>query len=84
MNILFTSAQILEVVYEVKVSGRNRNEATNLADQRRGAAPKTVVDKYWQLNKRAHEIDRLLAEEQLGEFRSLLEKRVVHHNDIID
>ena len=78
-------AQILEVLYEVKVSGLNRNEATNLVAQRRGTAPQTVIDKYCrQLNKKAFEIDRLLEDENIGEFRSLLEKRFVNHKDIVD
>ena len=75
----------LEVVYEVKVSGRNRNEATNLVAQRRGTAPQTVIDKYCrQLNKKAFEIDRLLEDENISEFRSLLEKRFINHKDIVD
>ena len=45
-------AQILEVVYEVKVSGRNRNEATNLVGQRKGATPQTVTDKYCRQPKK--------------------------------
>ena len=70
-------AQILEVIYEVKKSGRNRREATNLVAQRRNTAPQTVIDKYCrQLGKRAYEIDRLLEEENLGEFRALLEKNL--------
>ena len=77
-------AQILEVIFEVKKSGRNRNEATNLVAQRKGTAPQTVIDKYCrQLNKRAYEIDRLLEDENLGEFRSLLARRFVNHKDII-
>ena len=73
------------MIYEIKSSGRTRNEATNLVAQRRGTAPQTVIDKYCrQLNKRAYEIDRLLDDENLGEFRSLLAKRFFKHKDIID
>ena len=38
-------AQILEVIHEVKKSGRNRREATALVAQRRNTAPQTVIDK---------------------------------------
>ena len=77
-------AQILEVIYEVKKSGRNRREATNLVAQRRNTAPQTVIDKYCrQLGKRAYEIDQLLADENIREFRSLLEKKFVNHRELI-
>ena len=76
--------QILEVIYEVKKSGRNRREATNLVAQRRNTAPQTVIDKYCrQLGKRAYEIDRLLEDESLREFRELLENRFVNHRELI-
>lgn len=77
-------AQILEVIYEVKKSGRNRREATNLVAQRRNTAPQTVIDKYCrQLGKRAYEIDRLLTDENIREFRALLEKKFVNHQELI-
>lgn len=77
-------AQILEVIYEVKKSGRNRQEATNLVAQRRNTAPQTVIDKYCrQLGKRAYEIDRLLKNENIREFRALLERKFVNHRDLI-
>ncbi|MDD5451154.1 MAG: hypothetical protein PHT49_04595 [Desulfovibrionales bacterium] len=78
-------AQILEVIYEVKKSGRNRREATNLVAQRRNTAPQTVIDKYCrQLGKRAYEIDRLLEDQKLGELRALLEKKFVNHREVIN
>jgi hypothetical protein len=78
------SAQILEVIYEVKRSGRTRHEATNIVAQRRRTAPQTVIDKYCrQLGKRAYEIDHLLADQNLTEFRTLLEKRFSNHRDLI-
>jgi hypothetical protein len=77
-------AQILEVIYEVKKSGRNRRDATNLVAQRRNTAPQTVIDKYCrQLGKRAYEIDRLLEDQNLKEFRALLERKFVNHRDLI-
>lgn len=78
-------AQILEVIYEVKKSGRNRREATNLVAQRRNTAPQTVIDKYCrQLGKRSYEIDRLLEDQNLREFRALLERKFVNHRNLID
>ena len=78
-------AQILEVIYEVKMSGRNRSEATNLVAQRRNTAPQTVIDKYCrQLGKRAYEIDRLLEDQNLAELRELLERKFVNHRKLIN
>ena len=78
-------AQILEVIHEVKKSGRNRREATNLVAQRRNTAPQTVIDKYCrQLGKRAYEIDRLLEDQNLGELRALLERKFVNHRELIN
>jgi hypothetical protein len=77
-------AQTLEVIYEVKRSGRNRREATNLVAQRRNTAPQTVIDKYCrQLGKRAYEIDRLLKDENIREFKALLEKKFINHRELI-
>jgi hypothetical protein len=78
-------AQILEVIHEVKKSGRSRREATNLVAQRRNTAPQTVIDKYCrQLGKRAYEIDRLLEDQNLGELRALLERKFVNHRELIN
>jgi hypothetical protein len=78
-------AQILEVIYEVKKSGRNRSEATNLVAQRRNTAPQTVIDKYCrQLGKRAYEIDRLLEDQNLGELRVILEKKFANQRELIN
>jgi len=77
-------AQILEVIYEVKKRGRSRNEATNVVAARRKTAPQTVIDKYCrQLGKRAYDIDRLLQDKNLDEFRVLLESRFTSHRDIV-
>jgi hypothetical protein len=77
-------AQILEVIYEMQRSGRTRHEATNVVAQRRRTAPQTVIDKYCrQLGKRAYEIDHLLADQNLREFRTLLERRFSNHRDLI-
>jgi hypothetical protein len=67
-------AQILEVLYEIKKLGLTRTQATSIVAQRRRTAPQTIIDKYCrQLNKRAYEIDRLLQEKDLREFKLLLE-----------
>jgi len=76
--------QILEVIYEVKKRGRSRNEATNIVAYRRKTAPQTVIDKYCrQLGKRAYEIDSLLLDQNLDDFRVLLESRFANHQDFI-
>jgi len=73
----------LEVTYLVKKQGYTRSEATNLVAKRRGIAPQTVIDKYCrQLNKKAFEIDRLL-EQDIGGFKSLVERTFVKHNKVI-
>lgn len=78
-------AQILEVIYEMKKSGRNRREATKIVARRRNTDPQTVIDKYCrQLGKRAYEIDRLLEDQNVKEFKVLLERKFVNHRDLID
>ena len=77
-------AQILEVIYLVKKRGYTRTDATKLVAEKRKTAPQTVIDKYCrQLNKKAFEIDQLLQGSHLIEFQSLLEKKFVHHRDVI-
>lgn len=77
-------AQILEVVFEVKKNELTRNEATNLVARRRNTAPQTVIDKYCrQLGKKAYEIDLLLEDQNLGEMRKILERKFVHHRELI-
>ncbi|MFH1241868.1 MAG: hypothetical protein V1689_05835 [Pseudomonadota bacterium] len=78
-------AQILEVIYEAKKLGRNRREATNLVARRRNIAPQTVIDKYCrQLGRRAYEIDQLLEDQHLREFKALLENKFRNHRDLVD
>jgi len=77
-------AQILEVIYEVKKRGRSRNQATNIVAERRKTAPQTVIDKYCrQLGKRAYDIDHLLQDQNLDEFRVLLESRFADHQSLV-
>jgi len=78
-------SQILEVIYEMKNSGRTRNEATNIVAKRRGTASQTVIDKYCrQLNKRAYEIDRLLENKNLGQFKLLLKTKFENHKELVE
>ncbi len=78
-------SQILEVIYEMEVNGYSRTEATNRVAQKRGTAPQTITDKYCrQIGKKAHEIDQLLSESGYKEFKELLKKKFVAHQQIID
>jgi hypothetical protein len=77
-------SQILEVIYLVKKRGLTRTEATNNVADQRLTAPQTILDKYCrQLNKKAFEIDRLLEDKNLDEFKSLLENKFINHRDVI-
>ena len=77
-------SQILEVIYLVKKRGLTRTEATNKVADQRLTAPQTILDKYCrQLNKKAFEIDRLLEDKNLDEFKSLLENKFINHRDVI-
>ena len=78
-------SQILEVVYEMKIGGYSRTQATNRVAEKRGTTPQTVTDKYCrQLGQKAHEIDELLAEPELGRFKDLLKIKFNEHESIID
>jgi hypothetical protein len=77
-------SQILEVIYLVRKRGLTRTEATNKVADQRLTAPQTILDKYCrQLNKKAYEIDRLLEEKNLDEFKSLLDNKFINHRDVI-
>ena len=78
-------SQIFEVLYEIEVNGCSRIEATHRVAQKRGTAPQTVIDKYCrQLNKRAHEIDKLFNEQDYEQFKKILKEKFVSHRNIID
>lgn len=77
-------AQILEVIYLVKKRGYTRTDATNKVADNRSTASQTVLDKYCrQLNKKAFEIDHLLEDQKLDEFRLLLERKFINHGNVI-
>ncbi|MBN1292661.1 MAG: hypothetical protein JXB48_12545 [Candidatus Latescibacteria bacterium] len=76
--------QILEVVFLVKLKGLTRSKATNEIAKKRNIAPQTVIDKYCrQLNKKAHEIDRVL-EFDLNQFKSILIDKFDIHKEYIN
>jgi len=78
-------SQILEVLYEIKKMGRTRTEATKIVAKRRNTFPQTIIDKYCrQLGKKAYEIDRLLHEQNLKSFKSILEEKFRNYKDVID
>ncbi len=78
-------SQIFEVLYEIEINGYSRIEATHRVAAKRGNAPQTVIDKYCrQLNKRAHEIDRLFNEPGYIEFNDLLKAKFTLHRGVID
>jgi hypothetical protein len=78
-------AQILEVIYPVRALGYARPQATIHVAQKRGIRPRTVVDKYCgKLQKKAEEIDELLAEGDLTGFRVLLKQRFNRHKDVVE
>ncbi len=75
----------LEVIFLVKERGMSRPEATNTVADRHSIAPQTVLDKYCrQLDKKAYEIDRLLQDGNLSNFKLLLRQKFNDHSSVID
>ena len=78
-------AQILEVVYEIKINGLSRTEATKRVAQKRSMSPQTVTDKYCrQIGKKAREIDQLLSEANYENFKKILKDNFSAHQQFID
>jgi len=78
-------AQILEVVYEIEVSGNSRTEATKRVAHQRGTSPQTITDKYCrQIGLKAHEIDQLLSEPGYQNFKRILKDRFSAHQQVIE
>ncbi len=74
---------ILEVFHLILKCGYTRSEATQRVAKRRNLTPQTIIDKYCrQLNKKAYEIDRMLAT-NLPELKSILISRFPMHSSII-
>ncbi|MBW1902070.1 MAG: PAS domain S-box protein [Deltaproteobacteria bacterium] len=77
-------SQVLEVIFEMKMTGRSRIAATGIVARRRGRAPQTIIDKYCrQLGKKASEIDGLLEEDNLQQIELLLRNKFKTHTDRI-
>jgi negative regulator of replication initiation len=78
-------AQILEVVYEMKINGYSRTEATKRVAHKRGTSPQTITDKYCrQIGKKAHEIDQLLSEPGYETFKKILKSKFGAHQQVIE
>jgi hypothetical protein len=77
---------ILQVVYMTHFSGVPRSKATkNVAKMHGGIAPQTVLDKYCrQLNLKASEFDRLVAEPGLSGLKEILYAKFNGHREVID
>jgi negative regulator of replication initiation len=74
----------LEVTYLVKQKGISRPEATKIVANRHNIAPQTVLDKYCrQLDKKAYQIDRLLEDSNLQDFKKILTNKYPDHNSVI-
>lgn len=73
VNLPRALAQILEMIHLVRKEGYSRIEATTEISRRRNIAKQTVLDKYCrQLGKTAVQIDDLLHEDGLTEFKRIL------------
>jgi len=78
-------AQILEVIYEMKINDYSRTEATKRVAHKRGTSPQTITDKYCrQIGKKAHEIDQLLSEPDYEGFKKILERKFGAHQQVIE
>lgn len=77
---------ILQVVYMTHFSGIPRTKATkDVAKMHGGIAPQTVLDKYCrQLNLKASEFDRLVAEPGLSGLKEILYAKFNGHREVID
>jgi len=77
---------ILQVVYLTHFLGIPRSKATkDVAKIHGGIAPQTVLDKYCrQLNLKASEFDRLIAEPGLSGLKEILYAKFNGHSEVID
>jgi hypothetical protein len=77
---------ILQVVFLTHFSGIPRSKATkNVAKMHGGIAPQTVLDKYCrQLNLKASEFDKLIAEPGLSGLKEILYAKFNGHRKVID
>lgn len=79
-------SQTLHTIYLVRKLGYERREATHHVAFLWGVTYQTVISKYTtQLDGlSSSEVDRLLQEPTLDRLRSLLERKFVHHRDVIE
>ena len=78
-------SQILEVIYLVRHGAYTRSMATVRVAKNRNITPQAVLDKYCrQLNLRADQFDRLLAQSDLEELRKMLKAKFSRHSETID
>jgi hypothetical protein len=77
---------ILQVVYLIHFSGIPRSKATkDVARMHGGIAPQTVLDKYCrQLNLKASEFDRFIAEPGFSGLKEKLYAKFRGHSEVID
>jgi len=78
--------QTLEVIRLVRgEEGLSRRAATNTVAAIRRIARSTVMDKYCrQLGKKAHEMDMLLMDSNIGNLKTLLVEQFPHHKEVIE
>jgi negative regulator of replication initiation len=77
--------QTLEVIYFIKIHGQNRTTATKTVAEKQKTMPQTVMDKYCrQLNLNANQIDQLLSEADLAEFKNILQNKFTGYEDVIE
>lgn len=78
-------SQILEVVHLVHGGAYTRPMATHRVAKHRNITPQAVLDKYCrQLNLRADQFDRLLAQADLEELRKILKAKFPRNSEVID
>jgi hypothetical protein len=76
--------QIVEVIHLVLKRDLSRPEATYHVAKSRNVAPQTVLDKYCrQLGLKAYEIDRLIAQPDLSNLKTLLNQKFPNHQSLI-
>ncbi len=78
-------AQILQMVFIVKKYNMSRVEATGRVAESRRITTQAVLDKYCrQLGKKASEIDKLLVDSNIDEFRKILIEKFPFHSKVIE
>jgi negative regulator of replication initiation len=83
-SVLSALAQTLEMILLVKKQGMNRVRATHTVADIRGISREAVQDKYCrQLGKKSYEIDELLMDSNIENFKILLLKKYPHNETTI-